>query len=236
MLDAALAVAAVLTLATGCETARMPVSASLMNAAPEAVCTGRQGFTFSEAFACGPYRVTDVDRSWTVTRSWDEIWFESSRADQHYEFALEAGDATWDGQFAVGADVDLLELERFLGGGFEIRFLDERFLVGALRARDETDPWRLAIGRSGDERTMAGALTRGDVVVLVEGTNRLADSPIPVSEETGYVLSMDGQEVAAVEVINDGRIWIRSSLNAELRQALAAAAAALLLYRDLETG
>lgn len=216
-----------------CQTAHMRVPASLKSQAPEIACSGRQGFAFNEAFDCGPYRVAAVHRSWTTTRSWDDLGFESSRADQHYEFALEAAGGVWDGQCAVGANVDLLELEEFLGGTLEIRFLDERFLVGVLRSRQDPDPWRLAMGQSTDELTMQGVLTRGNVEVRIEGTNRLASTSIPASDPTGYVFSLDGQQVAAVEVINDGALWILPAIDSNLREVLAAASAALLLYQDL---
>jgi hypothetical protein len=40
--------------------------------------------------------------------------------------------------------------------------------------------------------------------------------------------------LAAAEVINQGAVWIDPSATPDLRGALAAASAALLLYRDLD--
>ena len=221
-------------LITSCQSAHMPLPGSLEQV-PEARCSGRQGFTFTEDFVCGPYRVVGVSRSWTVTRSWDDIWFESSRADQHYEFTLHDGPATWDAQVAVGADVDVLEIEDFLGGPLQVRFRNERFVVGVLHARDRSDSWRMVLGRSGAERTHAGLLTSGETTIQIIGTDRLTGTPIPVSDETGYLFEVDGEPVAAVQVINDGALWLASSLPRALREPVTAAAMALLLYRSRES-
>ena len=44
---------------------------------------------------------------------------------------------------------------------------------------------------------------------------------------------MGGRAVGAVEVINDGRVWLAPDLTPAQQSALAAAAAALMIHRDL---
>lgn len=224
-----------LLLLAACQSAQMRVPATLAGA-PEITCSGRQGFMFNEAFDCSPYRVVNVHRSWTVTRSWGDVWFQVARADERYEFVVETGAGVWDGQFAVGAAVDQVQLQDVFGGTLEIRLLDDRFLLGSMGARGDTEPWELAVGSGTTEQVMRGALTRGDVEIRIEGTNRLAGTSIPTSEATGYVFLLDGREIAAVEVINSGALRMLPALDSDLREALVTASAGLLLYRDLLAG
>ncbi len=56
---------------------------------------------------------------------------------------------------------------------------------------------------------------------------------MPVFEAAGYLLTLRGETVAAVEIINRGAVWIHPAVEPEMRGALAAAAAALLLHQDL---
>jgi hypothetical protein len=55
-------------------------------------------------------------------------------------------------------------------------------------------------------------------------------SRIPSGDPVGYVVSRGGHALAAVETINRGRVWILPGLDSATREALAATAAALLLF------
>ncbi|MBU4603850.1 MAG: hypothetical protein KKH66_02990, partial [Proteobacteria bacterium] len=78
-----------------------------------------------------------------------------------------------------------------------------------------------------------GVLEGPKLTIQVQGTDKLEGTTIPLSEPTGYVFSVAGQlsgTVGAVQVINDGLLWLPDSPQQE---AMAAASAALLLYQDI---
>lgn len=95
----------------------------------------------------------------------------------------------------------------------------------------------LALSRTGKiEPALRGELrgVAGGPSLEVRSIQRVSGSAIPSGEPFGYELLSDGRRVAAVETINRGRVWIDP--NASNRDTLAAAAAALLLFRDPDAG
>jgi hypothetical protein len=93
------------------------------------------------------------------------------------------------------------------------------------------DTWMLDLSET-QERPLQGVLRRGRTELRVEGANRLERGPA-TWETAGYHLSLDGRNLAAVETLNDGSVWLARSLEPELRGVVAATAAALLLFEDL---
>lgn len=93
-----------------------------------------------------------------------------------------------------------------------------------------------ALSRTGKvEPTFRGELrgVSGGPSLEVRSIHRIGSS-IPSAEPFGYEILSDGRRVAVVETINRGRVWIDPS--APNRDTLAAAAAALLLFRDPNAG
>ena len=80
----------------------------------------------------------------------------------------------------------------------------------------------------------AGVLDSGKVRFDVVASRRMAGSGFDSSDITGYELSRGGALVAAVDVLNDGRVLWVESLSQEERDAVMGAAGALLLYRPPE--
>jgi hypothetical protein len=228
-----LVLAASLFLAS-CQMARMSLPANLAAEAREMACRGRQGFKFNEAFEFEPFKVLDVHRSWTTVRDWDAGWIASARARQRYEFTTwEPRGPFWDGRCVVGAEATSLELRDFLGGDLEVEVTGIQSLLGLLKERGTKKPWKLVLGQSTGEQSLGGVLEKDDVRITIEGRHDLAQTPLPIYEAAGYILTLKGEAVAAVEVINKGAVWIHPGVSPEIRGVLAAAASALLLYQDL---
>ena len=217
-----------------CQMARMALPTNLAAGAQEMACRGRQGFKFNEAFTFLPFKVFDVHRSWTTIQGWDDAWIDSARAKQRYQFSVEEpGRPAWDGQCAVGAEFTTVELRRFFGGELEIQTEGIQTVLGLLKERGGKKPWKLVLGQQTGEMSMSGVLERDDIRVAIEAQHRLAQTPLPVHDAAGYILTQKRKAVAAVEVLNNGAVWIDPQASPEMRGALAAAASALLLFQDL---
>jgi hypothetical protein len=70
-------------------------------------------------------------------------------------------------------------------------------------------------------------------VITVQGTNRLAGTFLPLGETSGYSFAAAGKTLAAVEVINNGAVWLAPDLDPALRGPVTAAIASLLLFEEL---
>jgi hypothetical protein len=211
--------------AAACAPAQMEIPASLAGASGLAV-EGRQGLRITERLRFGTYEAVAIERSWTGGRDVRILGYERERRDQRFAFTLAVGgDEVW--------DVDCkatLRTRGFETRGVEIDPEDRSSLDCRMRGSDDPDARFRMLVEEENERPMKGTLANDDRRIDVLGTNRIQGGVVPVASASGYELREDGTTLAAVEVINDGRVWIGTPRDQAL---LAAAAASLLLLEDL---
>lgn len=189
---------------------------------------GRQGWKFLERLTFGDFRVHGVERSLTKGGDLQILFYEGSKRRQTFGFTLsEQGEPRWRGAAATNLRRRALDV----GIEIEVRnksgFAAQLSPVGAPGAA-----WTLDLNER-YERPLAGTLSGGGRTVLVKGTNALAGSRLPFGETTGYVFTDGSRTIAAVEVLNQGAVWVAPDLSAELRGPVTAAIAALLLLEEL---
>lgn len=228
-----LPILAVLTLLVGCQTARMALPAFLEDRADHLPCEGRQGFKIGEEFTFGEYQVHRVKRGWTQRVSWDLAFAEGTARRQEFEYTVQTPDGTqWQGNAVTG--VRKQDVSGRIGGGEWTWELSSaiNFLV---RIADETHQhfWTLAMAEGTSDFVMSGELSDGYTVYRVEGTQQLAGTPMPLSSPSGFIFYEGPRAVAAVEVINQGAVYLDRELDPEQRNIIAVAATALLLYQDI---
>ena len=92
----------------------------------------------------------------------------------------------------------------------------------------------LALTRTGrPEPSLAGELRQvGGATYDIRSIHRAASGGIPSGDPFGYEIVRDERQLAVIETVNQGRVWIDP--DATNRDDLAAAAAALLLFRDVD--
>ena len=218
----------------GCTTARMAIPADLESRSDVYPCVGRGGFTLSEKFTFGPYEVFDVRRGWTHRVTWSLALYERSKARQQCEFTLRMPSGRkWQGQAATG--VRKQDLKDTVAGG-ELTWglaRDVNFVARLCLAR-QTNAWTLALAEERGGILLNGTLTDGQATYRIEGTRQLAGSSMPLMENAGFLIYDGPRLVAAVDLVNAGAVHFDKALPALIqREPLAAAAAALLLYRDI---
>lgn len=223
-------------------TLTLPAHAKLKEAAmrlPDALAgverlpvQGRQGWKLTERIEFGGFAVHDVKRSLSkggdLGLSVPGLAYEGSKRRQTFLFKLDgADDSAWRGAAATNLR------RRALDVGFDIELRNKSGFMALLSsdARPD-DKWTLDLKEKG-ERPLAGTLSRNDITISVTGTNRLAGSIFPLGETTGYVFESAGRPIAAVEVINDGAVWLTPDLDPNLRAPVTAAISALLLMEEL---
>ncbi len=220
----------------GCTTARMAVEPALSGAAQEMPVTGRQGFGWNKPLHFGNFEVTDIDRGWLKRMKWDVIGYTGEKAKQSYHFKIAAGGGpAWQAQCSTGINRRDLELDNFLGSGGSLQVeLKSDVLFVSTFAAPGGAKWTLIMTQGTRQAVMNGVLTDGAKQLIVEGTRDLAGGAWPMLDPTGYHFRLDNRAVGAVEVLNEGAVWIDSSLGEDTRTVLAAASSALLLYREIQ--
>jgi hypothetical protein len=204
--------------------------------APRLAVTGRQGDQRALELRFGPWRVTNVRRTW-VTGSGLEVssgrvGLDLDRATQRFTFDVAEGSGpTWradcrstyrhDGVVLPVGSLAMHEVAR---------------LACSLRGSDDST-WVLDTWQSLD-RMPAGVLHRGEDTLTVRGLDRFVGAVpsrgVPSRGVlAGWLVLHGAGPVAAVEVVNAGAVWMDVPPNAGYRRALGAVAAALLVHEDL---
>ncbi|KKL16043.1 hypothetical protein LCGC14_2499560, partial [marine sediment metagenome] len=199
----------------------------------EMTVEGRSLLLFSKSMQFGPYHVTDVHRGWTRGKGFSIVGYSASEAEQKYEFSVnESGRTTWEVQCTTGADMSKLKMKGFLGGSLTIESSSSQ-LACSLKKEGSEKPSKLVMSQSAKDTALKGIMTDGATQIDISVTHKLDTSSFKMSEPTGYVFSIKGRPVGAVEVINKGTVWFNNSVKPETRSALAATSAVLLLYQDI---
>lgn len=199
-----------------------------LNGTERLAVAGRQGWKNVERLTFGGYLVNNVDRSYTKGSSLQILFYEGAKARQSFAFYAQGDDMeTWRGEAETTAhrralDFDV-EIELRNKSGFGAR-------LSPLSRPEEVWTLKLAEKR---EKPFEGDLSRGTQTVKVRGTNKLAGTFFALGETAGYIFEVAGKPVAAVEVINDGAVWLSPDLAKELRPPVTAAISSLLLFEEL---
>ena len=214
---------------SGCKPAQMDAGQLLQEQAESMPVQGRGAF--DQDFRFGPYAVTGIQRDWTERTAWGIFGYEDARARQRFEFRL-SGTSTWVCHCATGLDEQTLRGMVGDHSEMDLQLASDTTFVGTFTGSDGRT-WRMVLTRATGEPVMKGFLSDDRTTVTVEGTNRLADTSLPLGEASGYFFRRGDTPTGAVDVINDGRVLLMPSEYANTRDAVACAASALLLFQDL---
>lgn len=214
----------------GCTSARLAVPASL-RATPALTVAGRLGDVRSPSLSFGAWRVTGVSRSWVrgagLDASVGRVAIDLDRASQQFAFdAAEGGRTPWRGACRTTYRHDGVVVPV---GSLAVH---ERAVLSCTLGVAGRTPWQLETSADFD-RLPHGVLRLGEDTVHIVGMDRLAGSVPTRGLLAGYVMRVGGAPVAAVEIVGNGTVWLDAHPDASYRQALGAAAAALLLFDDL---
>lgn len=219
---------------SGCQPARMMVPPDLRMHSHLYPCQGRQGFKLSERFTCGPYAVMDVQRGWTHSHSWTIGRFRAAQARQNFEYRIVGpSGVVWYGQAATGVTKNDIRAEALGGELMWGLTYDMNFFVRIGTVGYVDRAWSLIMSQGSADKLVSGVLTDEQTVFRVEGVDRLEGTSMPLMEASGYLFTLDGYNVAAVEVLNEGHIRLSTILDEFQSDLLAAASAGLLLYRNI---
>lgn len=205
-----------------CAPALMQVDDALARQAAAMPVQGRQGWQFGQGIAFGPYRTGVVERSWTSGLEL-EFLLAFERQQQRLGFSQfdDAGNRI---------DVRVAQAQSQLSlPGIDLAAETEDAFGGVLIGERS---WELFVAWASEALLSHGFVRSGDTGFDIRPVNRLQGSDVEVPL-VGYEFLERGRVVAAVELIDAGRVWIDPGLDADSRLALAGAASALLLRQEL---
>jgi hypothetical protein len=219
---------------SGCAVAQMALPDNMESASSKMEVDGRRGLAaFNSTMSFGPFKVTDMHRGWTKGEGFTILGFGSSKAKQKYEFSInESGGEAWIVQCASGAKWK--KLKGFLGEGITTEFGTNKQLFCTMEQEGTNELAKLVMKQTRHELVMEGVMTVGGNKIDISVIYKVAGSPFKLSDPTGYTFHIEGRPVGAVEVMNKGTVWITNSAEPEVRSAIAAASAVLLMYQDVK--
>lgn len=213
-----------------CSPTRPPVPQELASA--ESLPVKRKVFILfsGEKLHFGPFAVEHVrrddDQSMDV-RDYPEI---TSQASQSYTFRLDgAADGGWKGDCRSASERQS-RVPR-IGGIREQRY--QSTLRCDLRAADTGAVWKMFLVEADTSgRILRGILTDGNSSLDVEGTREREGKKPSRDSHTGFEFRDGEQALGEVIRTRGEKVLFHSELEGDRKAPLAAAAAALLLYRD----
>lgn len=223
-------------LLSACQSPQLVLSPELREQTRAMDVSGRQGFTWGRTLSFGEFKTSEVRRGWpTRTRVQFVLAFE--RAQQKLSFT----------QFGPGAQTaEVMAVGRFRST--EIPLLNGHLIVspdyqnvfgGKVVMNDGQTVWDFVIDDpdGGTLRPVPGSASTADgrQQLRIEPVRRLEGQAafMPALDTWGFEFRENGQVIAAVAVVNNGRVWIRADLSPERQQLVAALSSALLLRANL---
>ena len=205
-----------LPLAAACGTVGYAVPGELSTVAPMRV-SGRQGALLHQRLSFGPYATSEVNRSSTRgTEVTDVLRSEGAEYAQRYRFSLARAETRV-------ADVDCTA-EGSGASTLTVTWRLKRVLTCTITAPDGA--LRTLHLESSRDQPLSGRVT-GSEGFSVDGSDRSSGGRVAVT--AGFTIARDGgTPVAAVDVLNDGAVYMAGAGD----DVVATVAAALLLYQD----
>ena len=214
----------------GCTLAKMAVPETVLDCC-EAVpveCITRWGKD-GEIHQLGPYRAVRLEFRGRRERG-GGIPFSKARTTERLSYDLEGpgGDT-----LNAKCEIELSRSSMALGGGWTSSS-EQLQLSCAWTSGDDARVAELSLNvpDGGADGIEVGELVIGETSLGVTMTNRQADWELETSEPTGYLFHDGERTVGAVDVLNDGVLFLGNDQSEDRRLVLAAAAMALIALHD----
>ncbi|MBU1832816.1 MAG: hypothetical protein ACJA1I_002658 [Zhongshania marina] len=224
-------------LLAACTTANLLLDSRFLASADYFPVTGRQGWLLNQRLGFGTFVSGKVDRDWDTTDTLAIGSFESVRQAGAYRFSFSDGeDNVAQLDCKNGDDTDHVNLRGMLGGDARWIVDGDSFLNCSILEWGETFSWKLLMSSKGE--LLRGYLyseNKALPVYEVLSSVELEGAAWAIGEIAGYLVYRDGVQVAAIQVVNEGGVWVGNRLPLIERRRLASLAAALLLYRPSES-
>jgi hypothetical protein len=211
----------------------MAVEPIFKNQAQEIPITGRKTFKPNGSFRIGDYEVQHVKRGWRRTSGFSIFIYENIKASQRYEFSLQPPAGS---EWNIFAAARLQQKSLNTKNGITITLSPNYEYFGSHFSSPESGNWHLLTVDPGNyqlRKKFEGELSNGKQYFKVVPVYHFEGHKIPSGDILGYEFWQDTTRLASVQVINNGKAWIKPGLPADTHMVLTSAMASLLLYDKL---
>ncbi|WP_276498622.1 hypothetical protein [Pontibacter litorisediminis] len=216
-----------------CSVPHMAVEPTFKQQAQELPVEGRKTFKPNGNFSIGDYTVGHVQRGWKNSSGFNLLGYENIKEKQRHEFSVRSAQgAEW---YVFGAS-RLHEKNLKSDNGISIRLSPNLEYYASYFTSPESGQWRLLTADPGhyqDRQRFEGELSNGSKVYTVAPVYKFEGKSLPLPDIVGYEFRAGDQVLGAVQVLNDGKVWLQPNLPGDTRMVLASAMASLLLYEKL---
>lgn len=220
---------------SGCSTPHMRLPESLQGNAEMYVVQGRDGWRINQQISFSEFRAGPVARGWTKGYDYPFL-IRFSAAREKFQFPMVD---QYGGKVQVFCFGKLREQDlRIFKDYFDINLhATDTFTCSISSAPKETYDFyvsNLNLQQNVGYKPMQGSLRGGAIdyqlrsIWHLDSGHRTLDT-----QPLGVEFSHNGRAIAAVETINEGRVWLHKDLSQSARLVVAAAASALLLRSGL---
>lgn len=231
---------------SACTTPQMLLQEPLASAATPMPVKGRQGWLFNQTLSFGPYQTDRVQRGWTFSYGMDVFLAELQGAQQKFSFALHDEK---DQRYTVMSAHQLRGLsipaDRFAPQArpavqelLSLTVRTQDMMAATLYDHQQEQTWHMLMMHPDDflkNGKYVGLLTSEKAVpIQVVPVRKLAGQQSWGGDIVGFEFQQDGKSLAAVELLNQGKVWIDNTLTDDMQSLLAAACASLLLQQEIE--
>lgn len=200
---------------------------------PALAVEGRQGWQIKQMIRFGEFSAGPVKRGWTRGYDWPfVVRFTGAREKLAFEITDGAGARL---PVLCAGKLSEQDLHRW-PRGVDINLRTRDAFSCAVRGVGEGDyEWVVAdLNQNRTSGEVSGSLIGPDLALSFRPVWHLANGKKTWdTRPLGIELLSDGHVVAAVETVNEGRVWLGDALSGEQRLVVAAALSALLLRSDL---
>lgn len=216
-----------------CEPAMMRVDDILKTDAERMDVSGKQGWQFNQVIRFGEFHTSEVKGGWQTGY---DIHFvlDFKKAEEKFSFSQFDGSDTKARVFCIGtlnmSEVGLRKSRISVPLDVEDLFHAQIFL------ESDTLGWDLLLYNPNEimfEASAKGELKKKEQAIVIQPVRDLEKGSLG-PQIVGYLFIDRGAPVCAVQILNNGIVWMRSGLDPELRLVLAAASSALMLRDDLD--
>ncbi|MDX5422325.1 MAG: hypothetical protein LPK14_08740 [Hymenobacteraceae bacterium] len=216
-----------------CSVPPMAVEPSFKQQAEELPVEGRKVFKPNGGFTIGDYTVANVSRGWRNMSGFSIFSYHNIKARQQYQFSLQNGQG---GEWYVFGASKLQDKSLRSDTGLTIQVAPNREYYASHFTSPESGQWHLLTVDPGhylEREKFEGEVSNGTTTYKVAPVYKFEGKSLPVSDIIGYEFLNGEEVVGAVQVVNNGKVWMRPDLTSDTRMVLASAMASLLLYEKL---
>ncbi|WP_439880588.1 hypothetical protein ACSX1A_15710 [Pontibacter sp. MBLB2868] len=224
-----------LLLLSSCSVPPMAVESSFKEQATELPVAGRKMLKPNGDFMIGAFKVADVHRGWMKSGGFNILGYDNLRASQKYEFSLK--DTQEGSEWYVFGASKLHEKNLKSTNGITIQLAPNKEYYVSYFTSPESGQWHLVTVDPGHylaRKKFEGEVTNGRKVYQVTPVYKFEGKTLPLGDILGYEFRDAGEVIGAVQVVNNGKVWMSPGLAQDTRKVLASAAASLLLYDKLK--